>query len=323
MKTKSLFAGLLTAGLVLALTAALPAAAAAQQGGVSGKVVDEAGKPVADAVVVISNPSGNGGATLKTNAKGEYQAIGIQPVDFQIKATKGNLTGMVPRIKIGMGAPTLIPTITIVKAAPSALGAGAENLEAKKQAELELAAKAADTAAKAGNLDEAIALYGKVVAEIPKCDVCWLQIGDLNLKKKDEAAAEAAYKKAIDADATKPEAYSALAAMYNGQKKFDDANKMSAKATELMGASGNTDPIAVLNQGIIFWNQSKIPEAKAQFQKVTELDPKNADGHYYLGMCLVNEGKMPDAGKEFQQYITLAPTGQYADTVKSILATIK
>lgn len=323
MKTKSLFAGLLMAALAFALVSAVPAPAAAQMGGVAGKVVDEAGKPVADAEVVLSNPSGSGTQKLKTNAKGEYQAIGIPTLDFQIKVTKGNLTGLVPRIKIGFGPPTLIPTITVVRAAPSALGAGADNLEAKKQAELETAAKAAETAAKAGNLDEAITLYSKVVAEIPKCEVCWLQIGDLNLKKKDEAAAEVAYKKAIEADAAKPEAYSALAAMYNGQKKFDDANKMSAKATELMGATGNTDPIAVLNQGIIFWNQSKIPEAKAQFQKVTELDPKNADAHYYLGMALVNEGNMPGAGKEFQQYITLSPTGQYADTVKSILATIK
>jgi Flp pilus assembly protein TadD len=322
MKTK-LFARLLTAGLALALTVALPAAAAAQMGGATGKVVDEAGKPVADAEVVFSNPGGVGTTKLKTNAKGEFQAIGMPPTDYQVKATKGNLTGLVPRIKISMGIPTLIPTITVVKAAPSSLGAGAENLEAKKQAELETTAKAAETAAKAGNIDEALTLYAKVVAEIPKCDVCYLQIGDLNLKKKDEAGAEAAYLKAIEADPAKPEAYSALAAMYNGQRKFDDANKMSAKATELMGSSGNTDPIAVLNQGIIFWNQSKIPEAKAQFQKVTELDPKNADGHYWLAMSFVNEGKMPEAGKEFQQYITLAPTGQYADTAKAILATIK
>src|SRR5262245_52277820 len=126
MRMKSLFAGLLTAGLALALTVSLPAAASAQMGGVAGKVIDEAGKPVADAEVVLSNPSGTGTTKLKTNAKGEYQAIGITPTDFQIKATKGNLTGMVPRIKISMGAPTLIPTITLARAAPSALGAGAE-----------------------------------------------------------------------------------------------------------------------------------------------------------------------------------------------------
>lgn len=322
MKKRSLFAGLLTAVLAVALTA-LAAPAAAQTGGATGKVVDEAGKPVADAEVVINNPTGVGTTKLKTNAKGEFQVIGMPPTDYQVKATKGTLSGMVPRIKIGLGAPTPIPTITLVRSGPSALGAGAENLEAKKQAELETTAKAAQAAATAGNLDEAISLYRKIVVEVPKCDVCWMNLGDLSLKKKDEAGAEEAFKKAIEADPTKADPYSQLAALYNGQKKFDEATTMGAKATELMSASGSADPIALLNQGIILWNQSKIADAKVMFQKVTEADPNNADGHYWYGMSLINEGKMAEAGKELNQYVTLSPTGQYAETAKSILASIK
>ena len=48
-----------------------------------------------------------------------------------------------------------------------------------------------------------------------------------------------------------------------------------------------------------------------------------ADAHYWLGMALVNEGKMPDAKAPFKEYLKLAPTGQYAETAKAILATIK
>jgi len=98
---------------------------------------------------------------------------------------------------------------------------------------------------------------------------------------------------------------------------------MSAKATELMGAAGNTDPAAVFNQGVILWNQSKIAEAKAQWTKAVELDPKLADAHYWLGMACVNQGQLPDARKAFETYLKLAPTGQYAETAKAILAQIK
>ena len=98
---------------------------------------------------------------------------------------------------------------------------------------------------------------------------------------------------------------------------------MSAKATELGGAAGGGDANAVFNQGIILWNQSKIAEAKVQFEKATKLDPKLADAFYWYGMSLVNEGKLPEAKAPFTEYLKLAPTGQYADTAKAILATIK
>jgi tetratricopeptide (TPR) repeat protein len=153
--------------------------------------------------------------------------------------------------------------------------------------------------------------------------VCYLEIGRALAKKGDAAGAEAAFKQAADADPTKPDGYSELAAFYNSQKKFDEANKASAKANELMAASGSTDPLALFNQGIILWNQGKAVEAQAQFQKVTELDPKMADAQYYLGMTLVNQGKMPDAKKPFETYLSLSPTGQHADEVKNLLPLLK
>jgi tetratricopeptide (TPR) repeat protein len=90
-----------------------------------------------------------------------------------------------------------------------------------------------------------------------------------------------------------------------------------------MSASGSSDPLAIFNQGIILWNQSKAVEAQAQFEKVTQLDPKNADAQYFLGMTLVNQGKLPEAKKPFETYLSLAPTGQYADQVKGLLQVIK
>jgi len=330
MKTRSFFAGLTVAGFVLALTA-FPVTAAAQQGGVSGKVVDEAGKPVADADIVVNNPTNVAGFKFKTNGKGEYQGVGIPSMDYQIKATKGNLTGQINRIAIGRGAPTLLPDI-VVKAggASGGLSASAKNMSAaeveaanKKTAATKAAFDAAVAAETAGNFDEAIRQLNAVATEMGTCDLCYLKIGDVNLKKKDEAAAEAAFKKAIELAPDKPDAYGALAALYNAQKKFDQATAMGAKQTELMSAAGGADPVAFVNQGIILWNQSKMTEAKALFEKAVKADAKNADAHYWYGMALVNEGKMAESGKEMQEYLTLAPTGQYVDTAKAILATVK
>jgi ATP-dependent Lon protease len=56
-------------------------------------------------------------------------------------------------------------------------------------------------------------------------------------QKKDYDAAEASYKKAIEIKADYAEAYSGLANVYNASRKFDEAAKASAKATELMSAA--------------------------------------------------------------------------------------
>ncbi|HEX6463270.1 MAG TPA: tetratricopeptide repeat protein, partial [Vicinamibacterales bacterium] len=67
----------------------------------------------------------------------------------------------------------------------------------------------------------------------------------------------------------------------------------------------------------------KIPEAKAQFEQAVKLDPNNADAHYWLGMALVNGGDTANAKPQFETYLKLAPSGQYADTAKAVLASIK
>ena len=79
----------------------------------------------------------------------------------------------------------------------------------------------------------------------------------------------------------------------------------------------------MFNQGIIAWNAGKVPEAKKLFEQAVQLDPKLADAHYWLGMATVNEGKLPEAAKFFEEYLKLAPSGNYAEQAKGILASIK
>ena len=89
------------------------------------------------------------------------------------------------------------------------------------------------------------------------------------------------------------------------------------------GAGGGGNAGASFNQGVILWNAGKIAEAQAQFENAVKVDPNMAEAHYWLGMSLVNAGKTADAKPHFETYLKLAPTGQYAETAKSIVASIK
>ena len=306
--------------------------ARAQNGNLKGRVIDEAGKPVADVEITLDFVGDYVRQyKVKTDSKGNWIKAGMPSGGgvWTLTAVKGDLSGQIKGVRVVIGEMTTVPDITIK--AGGVKGGETANLSNdeiekrnKKQKELEQLFTDANTAIEAGNLDEAITKLTQMTTELPKCGACFSKLGDIYVKKNDLAQAEPAYLKAIEIDPTQAAVYNALASVYNSQKKFDDAAKMSAKANELGGASptGNNAE-AVYNQGIIFWNQGKIPEATAQFAKAVELDPKMADAQYWYGMALVNAGKLPDAKKPFTEYLKLAPTGQYADTAKAMLAMIK
>jgi len=326
---RSVLAGALA--LAVGLLVATPAHA--QMGSIKGKVVDEQGAPVPDADLTFDfigdvNRQFKG----KTDKKGEYIRAGLQVVGgkWRVTATKDNLVGRSQDLDVPIGSAFPVPDIVIKagKLAPAAGAAGASKEDAEKRnkrnAELEKSFNEAKAASSAGNYDEAIAKLQAVATQVEKCAPCYVFIGDAYLKKKDLDNAEKSFLKAIEFDDKSTDSYNALATLYNEQKKFDEASKMSAKANELMSAGGGAaDPIAVYNQGVILWNQGKGPEAVAQFQKAVAANPKYADAQYMLGLALYSTGKVPEAKAPLEEYLKIAPTGTNADTAKALLATIK
>lgn len=311
-------------GAFLLGIALLAAPTFAQTGAVKGKVVDAKNQPVDGARVTIVSKDANRKFEVKTNKRGEFTQIGLSPGVYEVTAEKDGLAQMFP-IKVGLD----------MHEVNFALKPGGENVgtsdEARKKAEARMAAirTAFDEGValnNAGKLDEAIAKFTEVAAQAPQCVECYTNIGSINLRKKDLDGAEAAYKKAIEINPKSADAYNGLATVYNSQKKFDLAAEAGTKAQELSSAAtpgGGGSASSSFNQGVILWNAGKIPEAKKNFEEAVRLDPKLADAHYWLGMALVNEGKLPEAAPHFEDYLKLSPSGQYAETAKGILSTIK
>jgi tetratricopeptide (TPR) repeat protein len=311
--------------LTLALVAAAPAWAQLTAV-IRGKVVDEAGAPQPGAEVkgefvgdVVRE------FTIKTDKNGQFLRAGLAPGTWKLTAT---LNGKVANLTspLNLGDPLVVNLVLgEPKNAPPA-GMTKKEVEAsnKKQEELQKQFDAAKAAFDAGDFDTAITNLQAMTTTAPDCAACYASLGDAYAKKNDNENAEKAYLKAVELDQTKPAPYAALATIYNAQKKFDEAGKMSAKANELSeAAGGGGDAASIFNQGVILWNQSKAPEAEVQFEKATKLDPKMADAFYWLGMARVNQGKLPEAKAPFQEYMKLAPTGQYAEQVKAMLDVIK
>lgn len=308
---------------------ALPALA--QSGQIKGKVTDAQGQPVAGATVSLENTNnGTKAITTKTDKKGEYIQVGLTPGHYRITATKDAVT--VTR-ETDVHLDMLTFDIKLVPSgAPGGPPASKEDV-AKAKAKAEAMTKAFSDGVQLSNEgknDEAIAKFNEVAAAIPNCAECYANIGTVQTKAKKYDEAEAAFKKAIEMKPDFAEAYNGLANLYNVQKKFDQAAEAGKKAMELStsaagaaGAAGGGNASASFNQGVILWNANKYAEAKAQFEAAVKADPNMPDAQYWLGMALVNGGDMPGAKPHFEAYLKLAPTGQYAEQAKSLVAAIK
>src|SRR5918993_593594 len=192
--------------------------------------------------------------------------------------------------------------------------------DAGKAAALKTVFEAGVAASRANSHDAAIAKFNEALVIAPSCFDCQFNIGVAHMAKKDEKAAEEAWKKAIEMKPDYSEALNALSTLYNNQKRFDEAAAMSAKAASGGGAGGAD---ATFNQGIILWNQGKIADAKVKFEETLKANPNHADAHFQFGMALLNEGKLPEAVAEFESYMKLAPDGQYATQAKGMIAQLK
>jgi tetratricopeptide (TPR) repeat protein len=310
----------LACAVIVALCVALPVTAQST-GMVKGKVFDAKGQPIEGAKITITYKEGASRTyTVKSNKKGEFTQIGLTPGNYQVTADKDKVGSQTfdCRVKLGEAA-----EVNFQLAAGSS---GPSKEDVAKAAEVKKLFDEGVTASRAGDHDTALAKFNQAATVMPTCYDCYYNIGFAYAQKKDYEKSEEAFKKAIELKSDYVEAYNGLATIYNAQKKFDEAQAASQKAASLAAAGGGATGggvDALYNQGVIAWNAGKAEDAKKAFEEALKADPKHANSHYQLAMCLINMGKIPEAVTEFESYVQLAPDGQYAAQVKSMLAQLK
>ena len=315
MKRVYVAAALVAAGLLLTADAGW----AQSTGAVRGRVVDEKGAPLPEALV---NLDYQGGVTrkfdTKTNKKGEFTQVGLVPGGYRITANKDGYVGTYVDTRVGLGEPMQLPDLKLTTKAAAQAAAGGE-AEKANAALREMFAKA-NQLSNEGKSEEAIAAYNEVLAKNPQIPEAHYNIGYLKGQKKDWAGAEAAYLKALEIRPGYGEAISALARVYQ-------ESGQAAKATELLTKAATDNPKdgkVQFNLGVFYLNSGKAEEAAASFQKAAEADPGNAEIYYYLGTLAVGQNKIPEAIANLEKYLAMNPTNaQNTATAQGLLAALK
>jgi len=302
--------------VAVAVLCAVSVAPALAQSVVRGKVSDAQGKPVQDATVLFEAVDANRKTQTKTDKNGDFLQVGLSSGAYKVTASKDKVGTQTLNANVRQG-PNNPMAFTL--SATSGVSAGDKEAAAAIQA----SAGAAVEAMKAGRHDEAIAKFQEVIAKVPTCSDCYYNIGVSQMAKQQQSEAEASFKKAIELKPDNADAYTALANLYNSQKKFDLAAEASANAAKYSGAGGGGNAESSYNQGVILFNAGKFAEAKTQFEAATKADPNHAMAQYQLGMTSLNLGQIPDAVAALQAYLKVDPNGPKAGEVKAALPALQ
>jgi tetratricopeptide (TPR) repeat protein len=307
-------AGSVCAFVLLFAAAAVPALA--QTGQFKGTVVDAQNKPVDKAKVTFVQAETNRKIETTTNRQGEYRQVGLAPGNYTVTAEKEGLNQM---FEVRLGIETKEVNFALKPG-----GGDAAAKEAERVAGIRAAFAEGATLTNAGKLDEAIAKFNEVIKDVPTCAECYANIGSIHSRRQEWDKAEAAYRKAIELKPDLVDSYHGLANVFNAQKKFKEAQEMSAEGAKRAGtAGGGGDADSLYNQGVIAWNANDFPKAQELFASAVKANEKHAEAHFMLGQANLNLGKLPEAAKEFETYLKLSPSGPNAEKAKSFYESLK
>ncbi len=266
----------------------------------SGKVVDGAGKGVADAKVTLVLTENNSGFFVKTKKNGEFDAKDIKPGEWRVQTEAPNFVVVRQTVKVADGKN---PPLSIV---------------VKRDNSPELLAKA-DAAFKAGQLDEARTEYLKVLEAHPELTAINRAIAFTYGKEKNNAEALKYLDLALTGnpdDAVLLQLAAATAIELN-----DPGRAMGYVAR--IDDSTISDPELLVNTAISMLNRHRSAEAITVLDRVVARFPEAADPYFYRGYAKMQANKGAEAKPDLEKYLEVAPTGAQAAQAKQMIASIK
>ena len=282
-------------GVIAALVLAGGVALAQSTGTARGKVIDLKGEPIVDAKVTLEfQGEMKRKFETKTNKKGEYTQVGLTTGNYRITAVKDGLAPSTVELRVTIGDVTYVPDIKLASAQVVAQVAAAKAAD-----EITPAFNAAAELARQGKNDEAEAAYKALLVKAPMIPEIHLNLAYLYRQKKDWAAAEEAYKKALELRPNYSDANAGLLAVYQASGQADKA--------AALGQSAGNDPKVQFDLGVTALNSGKYDEALAAFQKAAAADPSNAEAFYYLGTVNLSLNKIADARSNLEKYVSMNP----------------
>jgi tetratricopeptide (TPR) repeat protein len=323
--TKTKRTGLMALGLSLAmLTGYCPTLQAQDdfgKGRISGTVADEAGAPLAGALITARSSNSKTSLQGKTDKKGRFSITGLGTGIWRVTAAlEGYREAFQDRSVSQLNANPPF-SLVLKKAVPSTAAAP----DVKTQAEADRANALLDQ----GRYGEALAAFQDLSAKHPEVLQLSLNIGTCLLKMDLLDGAEAEFKAVLDK--ALPAAGDEKKDLASGVKALSGLGEVAARRGDMEAAKGHfaralelapQDHLSALNIGEVLFSNQNVEEAITYYELAARIKKDWPKPHLRLGYAYLNRGKYDKSLDSFNKFLELDPQSPEAAQVKNMIETL-
>lgn len=292
-------------------------------GAVIGNVLNENGKSVAAAHVVVRSLSGNGDEVeLTTESDGTYAHGNIKAGLYTVTANADGLSGDRFRVRIRAGQTVEINFSLIPGGRDAAWIAELGVIESTSRA---FAAGLTATRAADHITATAVRLFTRATEQTPNCAACHYNLAVSYMMLQRFMHAEVAFQRVLELIPDYSAAYYGLASIYTQQGRTTDAVNARDELTRLARArlkKQRRQFKVVLVRGIAPLKVGRLASAVKDFEDLLNQDHSFAATHYWLAVSLKRSNQSERAIKEFRRYLQLASDGEYVDHARQALSSL-
>jgi tetratricopeptide (TPR) repeat protein len=293
--------------IVFTMAALLSSPALAQSKGsatLSGKIVDDQGQPVADAVVQAQMVGQTEMLSATTDKKGEWKLKNLAEGQWRLEV-----------VKPGLETNRQVVEIRNNKVPPLAVTMAKETPKVDPSVEINTAVAHAAELAQGGKIADARKIYEDLLVKYPTV----YQLEGLIARTY---AVENQIPKALEhlKIALEKEPNDVDLKILQADLMMEGGDKAGAKA--ILAAIDITqvkDPFPFINAAIVTINEGKGDEAVASLTKLLAQFPAQNEIYYYRGRAYVAAKKYDEAKADLDKFVALAPAAKETADAKKIL----
>lgn len=311
--------------LAVALPAA--AQSWAGQGRLQGEIHDPSGKPVEGAKITLRkgndrvDPTKDGPKQVLTDKRGKWSILGLAGGSWGILIEKEGFMQSEGQVHVNESGPPAQPIIIALKDVPKEVMQKAK--EPSKNALAKAAIEQGNADLEAKKYAEARANFEKGLSLLETPDPALKLSIERTIAKtyyedKQPDKAIEMLKKSLETAPNDPDTLQLLVNLLVAQNKEAEAKVYMEKLPQ----GTKIDPTARLNIGIKAYNDRKLDDALKQFDQVVQENPSMAEAYYYRGLVYLNMNKTKEAKADFQKLLEIDPKSQYANDAREFLKSL-